>query len=191
MSSRTRTPPASTRTARSGKRPARTSTSASGCSSRSRVATPAGRCSRRIRTAAATCRVRRSGDSFSSPTASTSATARSRPQPRRRQVPADRAHGTRESRARSLHEPVSKTWVEKNVKGKGRRSGRRSQVLVEEGYVTQRRDAAGLETAPSRGRTGRMRPGLDEDENPSLPRPYPVPELVSVIHDQTRPPSPL
>jgi len=115
-------------------------------------------------------------------------------------------------------EPVSKDWVEKTVTGKSKALRAGLNLLVAEGYIAQRETSRGYELMSARPyredddafedlaqtEAGRGSEGVSDDNaetsspaphnhaglTSSLPRPYLVPDLVSVSPDPTSSPRP-
>jgi hypothetical protein len=89
-------------------------------------------------------------------------------------------------------EPVSQTWIEKNVDGKGAGLRTAVEVLVDEGYLAKQEAPRGWKLTFARPYREADDPVLQwEDETASLPRPDRVPNLVSVPHEPTASPRPL
>jgi hypothetical protein len=89
-------------------------------------------------------------------------------------------------------EPVTQTWIEENVKGKGPALRSAVAVLVEDGYVSKTETTRGWRLSSLRAYRESHDP-VTEDDNAtaSQPRSHRVPELVSEPHDPTASPRPL
>lgn len=89
-------------------------------------------------------------------------------------------------------EPVSQTWIEKNVDGKAAGLRTAVEILVDEGYLAKQEASRGWKLTFARAYSEADDPVLQwEDETASQPRPNRVPNLVSVPHEPTASPRPL
>jgi hypothetical protein len=89
-------------------------------------------------------------------------------------------------------EPVSQTWIEKNVDGKGSGLRTAAEVLIDDCYLAKEESPRGFKLTLTRPYREADDPVLEwEDETASPPRPHRVPSLVSAPHEPTASPRPL